>query len=745
MGETNSKVAFEICVVTVDFLGSSLGPGINMVMFDDKNNQSPVIALDHIFQNELDYHQAKFTIDLQPWSKPKAFGKLHHIEFWRTDGSSNSTADGDFNVAAWYLDRVIIRDRRFGLTGEWDYFFFPLHDWVVPAAQYVLQDCETFLPQQDPYPDLRHVQLDRRQQLLYFMQRASGLPVEIAEVPTTELFSYDSRWDIEDVVLELVDRVGLAVDYSSEESWDSLDSIGDLYKRHNITEPLSLSYWMMNDVAFGAQRLKGCNPFVIRLCTEFPSSMIYLKDWIVPHLEGWTLQQTLMARRLFYVDYSIMRGLHCRQGRMMAAPLCLFFYTEKRQLQPLAIHLDPLSGNDQLLFRCTDPAEEWLQAKLWFNLADSCHHMVVGRLLTHLILEGVYVSLRRNLAQSHPVYQLLAPHFRSFLAVNQKLKEWMLDRGWIARNIQLTRKGIKQLLRRGFKQWRFDIQANVYAELESRGVYDRKALGNYPYREDAFVVHAVMEKYVMRFLRVFYAQGPVALLEDAELQTWRNEMADPMEEAGLGLEGIPLGKARIRNGVVYPITNIAGISSHSNASSLSVASSGSSGECVFGLITLEETKSLLMGILHLLVIVSGSVLRLPMFDEYGFVAHYPLSLFGSFPLREDEEEVKRSTLESWSGLHSLSAYDKTVAALPNRRMTVEMVLYTRVASRIQLSNLGHYDINFIVDKRALAVLEEFQAELKAASEQIATNNRLRDLHHKYLALDPAVMPNYPGI
>lgn len=122
------------------------------------------------------------------------------------------------------------------------------------------------------------------------------------------------------------------------------------------------------------------------------------------------------------------------------------------------------------LFKCTDPAEEWLQAKLWFNLADSCYHMVVGRLMNHLILEGIYVSLRRNLAQSHPVYQLLAPHFRSFLAVNRKLKEWMLERGWIARNIQLTRKGIKQLLRRGFKQWRFDVQANVYAELESRGV-----------------------------------------------------------------------------------------------------------------------------------------------------------------------------------------------------------------------------------------------------------------------------------
>lgn len=77
--------------------------------------------------------------------------------------------------------------------------------------------------------------------------------------------------------------------------------------------------------------------------------MISLKDWILPHLEGWTLQQTLLARRLFYVDYSIMRGLSCRQGRIMAAPLGLFFYTEKRQLRPLAIHLDPSTGDDRLV------------------------------------------------------------------------------------------------------------------------------------------------------------------------------------------------------------------------------------------------------------------------------------------------------------------------------------------------------------------------------------------------------------
>lgn len=52
---------------------------------------------------------------------------------------------------------------------------------------------------------------------------------------------------------------------------------------------------------------------------------------------------------------------------------------------------------------------------------------------------------------------------------------------------------------------------------------------------------------------------------------------------------------------------------------------------MFGLVTVDETVKFLVGLLHLIVIVTGSALRLPMFDEYGFPAHYPLSLFGAPP------------------------------------------------------------------------------------------------------------------
>ncbi|VDN23950.1 unnamed protein product, partial [Dibothriocephalus latus] len=60
------------------------------------------------------------------------------------------------------------------------------------------------------------------------------------------------------------------------------------------------------------------------------------------------------------------------------------------------------------------------------------------------------------------------------------------------------------MLKRAFKQWRFDVKANVYAECESRGVYDRKGLGNYPYRDDAFLVYGIFDRFIVKLLRLFY-------------------------------------------------------------------------------------------------------------------------------------------------------------------------------------------------------------------------------------------------
>lgn len=77
--------------------------------------------------------------------------------------------------------------------------------------------------------------------------------------------------------------------------------------------------------------------------------------------------------------------------------------------------------------------------------------------------------------------------------------------------------------------------------------------------------------------------------------------------------------------MVFPVPK----ATSSNSSSISDLTS----EVVYGLTTVEEAKSFILGIMHLLIIVGGSALRLPMFDEYGFTAQYPLSLFGEPPMK----------------------------------------------------------------------------------------------------------------
>lgn len=100
------------------------------------------------------------------------FKRLHHIEFWCTTQS--------YPPPAWFLDRVIIRDRRFGMTAEWKYFFFPVHQWISQDHQYVVHDCEAWIPQLEPFPELREEEVSRRMQFFTLFQRSKGLPVEVS-------------------------------------------------------------------------------------------------------------------------------------------------------------------------------------------------------------------------------------------------------------------------------------------------------------------------------------------------------------------------------------------------------------------------------------------------------------------------------------------------------------------------------------------------------------------------------------
>ncbi|PAA67451.1 hypothetical protein BOX15_Mlig014613g1 [Macrostomum lignano] len=692
MGAKSSKIAFEICSVTGDYKVAEQGPTITLHLYDRDGNASPAFTLSNAFFQEEDGSiRDKFTIPLASWCK-KGFGKVQKIEFWRSVEPGVEHVNYD-----WFCEKVIIRDRRKGLGGKWLYSYFPVHRWIHPDRHYYSFDCQVSLPSADPMPDERIAEISERRNNLLFYQRANGLPLELQALPAEEIFSQDTRWNIEKTKDEIIYNKGLDVDYASVDHFTSFDDLTTYYRAHSITEPLSVQRWPANpsgpehDLVFGAQRLKGCNPFVIKVCKSIPDNFGVAVEWLKPYLEGWTLQHILDARRLFIVDYSIMEGVECKNGRQFCSPIALFFWTERLQLVPLAIQLNQRMEEGAPIMPSDSP-HAWLQAKLWFNLTDACYHLVANRLLHHLILEGIYVTMRKNLSQSHPLYQMLAPHFRHLLAVNAKLKEWFFsDSGWIAQNIQLSRKGIRQLLKKAFKAWRFDQQINIYRELENRGVYDSNVLPGYPYREDAMLIYKAIAGHCDKAARLYYANPMEAmkrkLMEDIELQGWWAEMTNPLEKGGLGLKGLP-GKSGIQH--------------------------------------VDELIPLLTNLMYM-ICVHGSAAWQPQFDEYGFPPNYPLALHGCLPQDPQEEQPLEASLQS----------------LPCRREFIDTVLSFRLCQRQKGEQpLGEYELQYSHDQASMQILQEFKDELARASATVKSRNGHRDPLYIYEALDPQKMLNY---
>ena len=71
------------------------------------------------------------------------------------------------------------------------------------------------------------------------------------------------------------------------------------------------------------------------------------------------------------------------------------------------------------IFVPSDPELTWGLAKMWYNNADAAYHQSLTHLgFTHLLMEGVVVSMHRQISQTHPIFKLLAPHFLYLIAIN---------------------------------------------------------------------------------------------------------------------------------------------------------------------------------------------------------------------------------------------------------------------------------------------------------------------------------------
>lgn len=325
-------------------------------------------------------------------------------------------------------------------------------------------------------------------------------------------------------------------------SADRIEDYPGLYRELKAPAivPLVDEDWM-----FAYQRVAGFNPTVIERIEKVPDRMP-LADALFRAVTGenTTLEAAGKDGRLYLCDYALLDGIPggvvMGMQKFLTAPLALFCRMKGpggERLMPVAIQLAQKPSADAPIFTPLDGIR-WKIAKIYVSEADGNHHQTVAHLYTtHLRVEPIIVATHRELAATHPIAALLAPHFTFTLAINENARDSLLAKGGVV-DLMLGSDlaGSVEIMQRANRQWRFD-EAGPEALLRRRGVDDPALLPQFPFRDDTLLLWKAILGHVERYLDLYY-RSPQDMVQDAELQGWARCLVakDGADLAGMALD-----------------------------------------------------------------------------------------------------------------------------------------------------------------------------------------------------------------
>lgn len=655
-----------IFVRTGDKRRASTDANAFIILHGEHGIASPQYKLNNFFQNDFNYVEFKIKL-------PPCFGTVQTIEFWRDNAGVS---------ADWFVETI----RVVQLHAK---SIFPIFRWIQAQDgdkenRLRIHKEDTFLPQFDPHLWQRGKEIKRKreQYVINYREDMPDMPVQVKDLPIDEQFSWGYYKNLllgkfEQLYLNFKAKLWI-------HEWDSFDSIDEIYDGTR-KKPEAADHWN-EDVWFGNQRLVGCNPTLIKLCTEIPEKFGVNEEMMKPVLNGKTLASLMEKKRLFLTDLVVTEDLKHKENFNICAPMALFMLDDEDQLMPIAIQLNQQKGPENPVFLPTDDYYVWLMAKLWYNNADAAYHQSALHLgWTHLLMEGVILAMHRNISVSHPIFKLMAPHTLFLMAINSRgLSKLVSEGGWVDETMAIGVKGVYDLIGRCQKIWRFDLQGTPPAEFKSRNVEDPKVLPNYHFRDDSLLIYDIIHTYVTNYVHIYYDNDNM-LLDDWEIQNWAEELARKKSEGGIGLAGVPErdGKA--------------------------------------GFNSIDDLVMVLSSILYTCS-AGHAAANFLQYSEYAYPPNYPSQIRGEV-IKDKKPRTEKDVIQS----------------LPDRNVTLNVMTITYLLSEKPTNSLGDFETQYIYDPEALSVLYRFQDDLKEASIKIRKrNNKLR---FPFEVLLPENIPN----
>jgi arachidonate 15-lipoxygenase len=310
----------------------------------------------------------------------------------------------------------------------------------------------------------------------------------------------------------------------------------DDYRKLFASIPLpEIANTFQTDEVFAYMRVAGANPVLLeRLNAPDQRFPVTAKQYKSVMGASDSLKRAMGEGRVYLADYAVMAGAlngtfgtNPQTQKYAYAPLALFAVppndASNRALRPVAIQCGQ-SPADYPIITPSTGADAWQIAKTIVQIADANFHEAVSHFArTHLFIEPFVIVTHRQLASTHPLFQLLVPHFQGTLAINYAAHEFLIaPKGGVNGLLSSTIDNSRVLIVKGFQARGFN--ADMFPRrLHDRGVDDSSSLPVYPYRDDGLLIWGAIHDWVAAYLGLRYSSD-AEVTGDRDLQNWATEL-----------------------------------------------------------------------------------------------------------------------------------------------------------------------------------------------------------------------------
>ena len=443
---------------------------------------------------------------------------------------------------------------------------------------------------------------------------------------------------------------------------------------------------------------------------KFPVSDAILQGVTGDH--SITLSDAVRHNRLYVCDYASFDGVPSDvvngEQRYLSAPIALFYWNPTPPagyppgtdgvLQPIAIQLTQVfDAENAPIFTPNDCAGandgnglKWRIAKYFVNVCCAIQHETIAHLGDcHLTIEPMVVAAHRQLADQHPVLQLLIPHFRFTININDDaIHSLIIPGGVVATNVGPAIASTRKLLSDAHVAWRWD-ENNPDNLFRLRGV---DKLPVFPFRDDTRLLWEATQKYVGDYLRTYYRDDQ-DVRDDNELQGWVHEMTSPLYAGFKGLGGLSAGKDPARPLVL-------------------------------------ESLDYLIQMVAQIIYIAGPQHASVNYAQYPLMSYVPSvggTIYREPPTRKTELKTVQDCLP-WYPPLDVALYG----------LSFEFLL-----SSVQYDTFGHYEANprtpYFTDPRVQSLMADFHDQLALIEIEIRKRNQTRPMPYPFQL--PSHIPN----